>query len=64
LDEFIASSLAYRLDLAPGEANVVVFDLGNTLDVSVLSADQGIFEVLATSHRDIGGREFSQRVLD
>ncbi|KAI3320014.1 HSP70-domain-containing protein [Xylariaceae sp. AK1471] len=63
LDESRASSVAYLLDAASAK-HIVVFDMGNTLDVSVLFVEEGVFEVLATSHRDIGGKDFNQRLFD
>jgi heat shock protein 5 len=44
----------------------LVFDLGGgTFDVSILTIDDGVFEVLGT-HGDthLGGQDFDQRVLD
>ncbi len=44
----------------------MVFDLGGgTFDVSILTIDDGVFEVLGT-HGDthLGGQDFDQRVLD
>ena len=44
-----AAALAYGLD-KKGERNVLVFDLGGgTFDVSLLTIDQGVFEVIATN---------------
>ncbi|KAI8954350.1 heat shock protein 70 family [Xylaria longipes] len=40
------------------EHSIVVFDIGQTLDVSVSHVEQGVFNVLAPLHRDdIGGKE-------
>jgi len=46
--------------------NTLVFDLGGgTFDVSILSIDNGIFEVISTSgDTHLGGEDFDQRVLD
>jgi len=65
LNEPTAASIAYGLE-KKGEENILVFDLGGgTFDVSVLSLDQGVFEVLATSgDTHLGGEDFDQRVLD
>jgi heat shock protein 5 len=43
-----------------------VFDLGGgTFDVSLLTIDQGVFEVVATSgDNHLGGEDFDQRVMD
>ncbi len=44
----------------------MVFDLGGgTFDVSVLSIDNGVFEVQATNgDTHLGGEDFDQRVID
>ena len=44
----------------------MVFDLGGgTFDVSILTIDNGVFEVIATSgDTHLGGQDFDQRVLD
>ena len=49
-----------------GEKNVLVFDLGGgTIDVSLLTIDNGVFEVIATSgDTHLGGEDFDQRVMD
>ncbi|KAI8632273.1 hypothetical protein F5Y19DRAFT_472299 [Xylariaceae sp. FL1651] len=46
------------------ERKIVVFDMGNKLDVSVLVVEAGTFEVLATSSRDVGGKDFDQRIFN
>ncbi|VFQ95874.1 unnamed protein product [Cuscuta campestris] len=48
------------------EKNILVFDLGGgTFDVSVLTIDHGVFEVLATNgDTHLGGEDFDQRVMD
>ncbi|KAJ1343839.1 luminal-binding protein [Batrachochytrium salamandrivorans] len=43
-----AAAIAYGLD-KKGESNILMFDLGGTFDVSVLTIDDGVFEVLATN---------------
>ena len=52
-------------DKSGGESNVLVFDLGGgTFDVTLLTIDNGVFEVFATngdSHS--GGEDFDQRVM-
>lgn len=45
-----AAAIAYGLDKKGGEKNIVVFDLGGGMfDVSVLTIDNRVFEVLATN---------------
>ena len=46
--------------------NIMVFDLGGgTFDVSVLTIDEGVFEVIATSgNTHLGGEDFDQRVMN
>lgn len=48
------------------EQNVLVFDLGGgTFDVTLLTIDNGIFEVLATNgDTHLGGSDFDQRVMN
>lgn len=62
-----AASLAYGLDKrGTSEQNIIVFDLGGgTFDVSLLTIDSGVFEVLATNgDTHLGGEDFDQRVMD
>lgn len=49
-----------------GERNILVFDLGGgTFDVSMLTIDNGVFEVLATNgDTHLGGEDFDQRVME
>ena len=50
INEPTAAAIAYGLDKQDREENVLVFDLGGgTFDVTLLSIDHGVFEVLATS---------------
>jgi hypothetical protein len=47
INEPTAAAIAYGLDKSTGEKNILVFDLGGgTFDVSVLTIDDGVFEVL------------------
>ena len=66
LNEPTAAAIAYGLDKKGGEKNILVFDLGGgTFDVSILTIDNGVFEVVAT-HGDthLGGEDFDQRVME
>ena len=58
--------MAYGLDQGKGEKKIIVFDLsGGTFDVSLLSIEDGVFEVLATAgDTHLGGEDFDQRVID
>jgi len=66
LNEPTAAAIAYGLDKKNGEKNILVFDLGGgTFDVSILTIDNGVFEVISTSgDTHLGGEDFDQRVLD
>ena len=45
-----AAAIAYGLDKKEGEKNILVFDLGGgTFDVTLLTIDNGVFEVLSTN---------------
>ncbi|MTV29343.1 Hsp70 family protein, partial [Nitriliruptoraceae bacterium ZYF776] len=47
INEPTAAAIAYGLDKKDGERNILVFDLGGgTFDVSMLTIDNGVFEVL------------------
>lgn len=54
------------MDKKEGEKNILVFDLGGgTFDVSLLTIDNGVFEVIATNgDTHLGGEDFDQRVMD
>merc|ERR1712127_713861 len=60
-----AAAIAYGLDKKGGEKNILVFDLGGgTFDVTLLTIDNGVFEVLATNgDTHLGGEDFDQRVM-
>merc|ERR1712021_163181 len=66
INEPTAAAIAYGMDKTGGEANVLVFDLGGgTFDVTLLTIDSGVFEVLATNgDTHLGGEDFDQRVMD
>lgn len=54
INEPTAAAIAYGLDKQDHEEHILVFDLGGgTFDVTLLSIDNGVFEVLATSGRSI-----------
>lgn len=61
-----AAAIAYGMDKKEGEKNILVFDLGGgTFDVSLLTIDNGVFEVVATNgDTHLGGEDFDQRVMD
>ena len=67
LHEPTAAAIAYGLDKIQGrgEINVLVFDLGGgTFDVSLLTIDEGIFEVKATAgDTHLGGEDFDNRMV-
>ena len=49
INEPTAAAIAYGLDQKGGEKNILIFDLGGgTFDVSLLSIEDGIFEVRTT----------------
>ncbi|XP_071097718.1 endoplasmic reticulum chaperone BiP-like [Haliotis cracherodii] len=66
INEPTAAAIAYGLDKREGEKNILVFDLGGgTFDVSLLTIDNGVFEVVATNgDTHLGGEDFDQRVMD
>merc|ERR1712043_121308 len=69
INEPTAAALAYGLDKknkSTKESNVLIFDLGGgTFDVSILSIDDGIFEVKATNgDTHLGGEDFDNNLLD
>ena len=67
INEPTAAAIAYGLDKQnQGERNVLIFDLGGgTFDVSLLSIDDGIFEVKATNgHTHLGGEDFDNVLVD
>ncbi|KAM0462674.1 hypothetical protein ACHAPV_003498 [Trichoderma viride] len=66
VNEPTAAAIAYGLDKTDGERQIIVYDLGGgTFDVSLLSIDNGVFEVLATAgDTHLGGEDFDQRVIN
>ncbi|TQV91720.1 78 kDa glucose-regulated protein precursor [Cordyceps javanica] len=67
IDEPIAAGMAYNLDMdvMDDERCIIVYDLGNTFDLSLLSIDGGFVEILSTtSDPHLGGEEFDQRIVN
>ncbi|KAI9089609.1 78 kDa glucose-regulated protein precursor [Phlyctochytrium arcticum] len=66
INEPTAAAIAYGLDKKGEERNILVYDLGGgTFDVSLLTMDDGVFEVLATSgDTHLGGEDFDNRVIE
>jgi len=66
INEPTAAAIAYGLDKKGGEKNILVFDLGGgTFDVSVLTIDNGVFEVVSTNgDTHLGGEDFDQRIME
>jgi len=66
INEPTAAAIAYGLDNKQKEQNVLIFDLGGgTFDVSLLTIDDGIFEVQATAgDTHLGGEDFDNRIVN
>ncbi|CAI5515931.1 unnamed protein product [Closterium sp. Naga37s-1] len=69
INEPTAAAIAYGLDKknsSSSEKNVLIFDLGGgTFDVSILSIEDGIFEVKATAgDTHLGGEDFDNRMVN
>jgi len=67
INEPTAAAIAYGLDKkGTGERNVLIFDLGGgTFDVSVLTIEDGIFEVKSTAgDTHLGGEDFDNRMVN
>ncbi|KAL5574425.1 hypothetical protein UlMin_016124 [Ulmus minor] len=69
INEPTAAAIAYGLDKKAsrsGEQNVLIFDLGGgTFDVSLLTIEEGIFEVKATAgDTHLGGEDFDNRLVN
>ncbi|ODM23624.1 Heat shock 70 kDa protein [Aspergillus cristatus] len=67
INEPTAAAIAYGLDKkGEGERNVLIFDLGGgTFDVSLLTIEEGIFEVKATAgDTHLGGEDFDNRLVN
>lgn len=67
INEPTAAAIAYGLDKkGQGERNVLIFDLGGgTFDVSLLTIDEGVFEVKATAgDTHLGGEDFDSKLVE
>ncbi|TWW53773.1 heat shock 70 kDa protein 1-like [Takifugu flavidus] len=67
INEPTAAAIAYGLDKGKSaERNVLIFDLGGgTFDVSILTIEDGIFEVKATAgDTHLGGEDFDNRMVN
>ncbi|XP_037094428.1 heat shock 70 kDa protein cognate 4-like [Pollicipes pollicipes] len=67
INEPTAAAIAYGLDKkVGGERNVLIFDLGGgTFDVSILTIEDGIFEVKSTAgDTHLGGEDFDNRMVN
>lgn len=67
INEPTAAALAYGLDRkAVGEQNILIFDCGGgTHDLSILTLDDGVFEVKATAgDTHLGGEDFDNLLVD
>merc|ERR1712183_586025 len=67
INEPTAAAIAYGLDKKTGgERNVLIFDLGGgTFDVSILTIEEGIFEVKSTAgDTHLGGEDFDNRLVN
>jgi len=67
INEPTAAAIAYGLDKqSSSERNVLIFDLGGgTFDVSLLTIEEGIFEVKATAgDTHLGGEDFDNRMVN
>lgn len=66
INEPTAAAIAYGLDQKhDGERHIIIYDVGGgTLDVTLLSIDDGIFEVKATSgDTHLGGEDFDRNLM-
>jgi len=70
LNEPTAAAIAYGLDvknvLKDKNKNILIFDLGGgTFDVSIMTLEDGVFQVKATSgDTHLGGEDFDNRMVD
>ena len=66
INEPTAAAIAYGLDKKGIAKNILVFNFGGgTVDVSLLTLDTGVFEVISTSgDTHLGGEDFDRRIMD
>jgi heat shock protein 5 len=66
INEPTAAAIAYGMDHKSGEKKVLVYDLGGgTFDVSLLTIEDGFFQVVATNgDTHLGGEDFDQRIVN
>jgi heat shock protein 5 len=65
INEPTAAAIAYGIDRKHVDTNIIVYDLGGgTFDVSLMTLDEGVFEVIATNgNTHLGGQDFDERVM-
>ncbi|CAR25906.1 hypothetical protein ZYGR_0A04790 [Zygosaccharomyces rouxii] len=65
VNEPTAAAIAYGLDKSSDEHQIIVYDLGGgTFDVSLLSIENGVFEVQATAgDTHLGGEDFDYKIV-
>lgn len=66
INEPTAAAMAYGVDKKKEDKTIFVFDLGGgTFDVSILTIDEGVFEVKATAgDNHLGGEDFDNNIVD
>ena len=66
INEPTSAILAYGLEKKGGEKNVLVYDLGGgTFDTSLITMEDGVFDVKATAgDTRLGGEDFDNRMVD
>ncbi|KAG0696606.1 heat shock cognate 70-like protein [Suillus ampliporus] len=66
INEPTTAAITYGLNMKGGESQIIVYNLGGgTFDVSLLSIDDGVFEVLATADdTHLGGEDFDSHIID
>ena len=67
INEPTAAAIAYGLDKkGKGEKNILIYDLGGgTFDVTLMSIEDGIFEVKSTAgDTHLGGEDFDRRLME